>query len=189
MEILWFLRPRFCIRYLHILLTFTAFTVFLVFFHQFRPKGAEYGSGGGGGLGATGYGSGSVAGTGDHNHQQPYQHHFGGFFAGLRAGGGYWLRGAMGGGNGGNEGGVTTGVLPIVYGHMGSGGKTKKKCSSPSTGGDDEVSVLLQSVLQVVGRARYDNRRLVRDGKACIFIKQCTYFLSKVFIFFAVENS
>ncbi len=129
-------------------------------------------------MGSTGYGSGSVAGTGDHNHQQPYQHHFGGFFAGLRAGGGYWLRGAMGGGNVGSEGGVTTGVLPIVYGHMGSGAKTKKKCSSPSTGGDDEVSVLLQSVLQElpVGRARYDNRRLVRDGKSFIHRRVYAYF-------------
>lgn len=182
MELLWFLRPRFCIRYLHIVLTFTAFSVFLVFFHQFRPKGtSEYGSSSGGAPS-------SFPSAAD-------QHHFGGFFAGLRAGSGYLLRGAIGTGGENSGGSATTGVLPVVYSQsaLGTGNRrvVKKRCSSVSTGGNDEVAVLLHEILPdlPVGRARTDNRRLVCANNILTHA-DAAFFVIIVLpgLFFAVEN-
>lgn len=62
---------------------------------------------------------------------------------------------------------ATTGVLPVYSEILGNNNvKTvKKKCTSSSIGGDDEVAVLLQGILPElpVGRARFDNRRLVQN--------------------------
>lgn len=115
------LRPRFCIRYLHILLTFSVFTVFLVFFHQIRIKGPEFMS--------------DVS---------------------------IFARNANANVRRGED---TTGVLPIVFSHTHS--TKKEKCT-----GD---SLMLEGIVPElpVGRARYDNRRLV-----------CTFLFSRLMQFF-----
>ncbi|ODN01158.1 Beta-1,4-glucuronyltransferase 1 [Orchesella cincta] len=98
-------RPRFWSRYLHILLSFSVLSVFLLFFHQLRPRGHEFVSE----MILTSW-SGSAREVGADS---------------------------------------TTGVLPIVFPHK------DKRCSF--TGSLEGIVPELP-----VGRARYDNRRLLR---------------------------
>jgi len=105
-------RPRFWSRYLHILLAFSVLSVFLLFFHQLRPRGHDFVSD-------------IIIQT--------------------------W-GGSVRVGNADTTAG--TGVLPIIFPHK------EKRCSF--TGSLEGIVPELP-----VGRARYDNRRLVCQYTLC----------------------